>query len=182
MTTVSTSEQLGSTAEGPATVTSDERPVPVRTAQHHHQSGAWAIPPDTARDPAPRARYPRRLVLALLLAAGGFAGWIIALAVRLPSRYRADHWNVAWAGFDVMLLISLVATGWVFVRRSPLAATASVVTSALLVCDAWFDVTTATGTADTALSVACAVAFELPLAAALVWAARRQLRAHSWAP
>jgi hypothetical protein len=141
-------------------------------AESRNQVHGLAFRSDTAHAPASRARYPFPLVLALLLAAGGFVGWIIALAIRLPSRYRADHWNVAWVGFDVMLLISLIATAWVFTRRPHLVPTAFVVTAVLLVCDAWFDVTTASGTGDTVVSVVCAAAFELPLAGALAWAAR----------
>jgi hypothetical protein len=160
----------------------DEQPAVLSTAQHRDQSGRGASPADTAPAPAPRARYPGRLILAVLLACGAFVGWIIALAVLLPSRYHADHWNVAWAGFDVMLLVSLITTGWAFVRRPHLAATAFVVTAVLLVCDAWFDVTTASGTLDTAVSVACALTVELPLAAALAWVARRRLRARRPTP
>jgi hypothetical protein len=136
----------------------------------------------TAVAPASLAHHPRRLVLAFLLAGGGFVGWIVVLAIRLPARYRADHWNVAWAGFDVMLLISLVASAWVLARRPHLVPTGFIVTAVLLVCDAWFDVTTASGTADTAVSLVCAAAVELPLAGVLAWVACRRLRANPSAP
>jgi hypothetical protein len=136
----------------------------------------------TATEPASLAHRPRQLVLACLLAGGGFVGWIIVLAIRLPARYRADHWNVAWAGFDVMLLISLVTSAWVLARLPRVVPTAFIVTAVLLACDAWFDVTTASGTADTAVSLVCAGAVELPLAGTLVWVARRRIRADLPAP
>ncbi len=123
-----------------------------------------------------RTRRPGRLVLPLVIAAAGFVGWIIALAVRLPDRYVAGHWNVAWVGFDVILLVSLVSTAWVFARREYLVPTAALVTAVLLLCDAWFDVTTASGLTDTTVSLVSAALVELPIAAVLVWAARRQLR------
>ena len=37
--------------------------------------------------------------------------------------------------------------------------------SALLICDAWFDITTSSGTADVSVAVASAMLLELPLAA-----------------
>jgi hypothetical protein len=125
--------------------------------------------------PASRVWYRSRPVVALLLASGGLVGWIIALAARLPARYVVGHWDLAWVGFDTMLLISLVAAAWLFARRSYLAPTAFLITAAQLVCDAWFDVTMASP-ADTVLSVVSAVAIELPLAAVMAWVGGRQLR------
>jgi hypothetical protein len=161
-----------------------ERPVPrwratrsVITAELHSQADAAPAPAQ-----ASQARFPPRLVLALLLAGGGFVGWIIVLAIRLPAQYRADHWNVAWVGFDVMLLVSLVVSAWALARRPHLAPTAFAVTAVLLACDAWFDVTTASGTGDTAVSMVSAASIELPLAGAMAWAACRRLRTNSSAP
>jgi hypothetical protein len=123
-----------------------------------------------------RSRYPGRLVLPLVIGAAGLLGWIVTLAVRLPERYVAGHWNVAWVGFDVILLASLVATAWAAARRPHLAPAAALVTAVLLLCDAWFDVTTASGSVDVAVSVASALTVELPAAGILLWAARRQQR------
>ncbi len=100
-----------------------------------------------------------------------FLGWIAVLALTLPTRYLANHWNVAWVGFDVMLLTSLLATGWAMARRRPWAGTALMVSAAMLVCDAWFDVTTASGAATTLLSIGLAAGVELPAGAGLAWAA-----------
>jgi hypothetical protein len=123
-----------------------------------------------------RVRYPGRLLALVLLAGTGLVAWIVLLAVRLPARYVTDHWDVTWVGFDLILLASLTATAWVVVRRPHLTPTAYLVSAVLLVCDAWFDVTTASRPVDTVVSVVLAVAVELPVAGALVWAARRQLR------
>jgi hypothetical protein len=114
------------------------------------------------------------VVRSLAVGATGLVGWIVALAVRLPTRYVAGHWNVAWVGFDVILLASVIATAWAAARRPHLAPTAALVTAVLLVCDAWFDITTASGVADTTLSLLCAVV-ELPVAVALFRVAHRGL-------
>jgi len=114
------------------------------------------------------------LVRSLAVGATGLVGWIVALAVRLPTRYVAGHWNIAWVGFDVILPASVIVTAWAAARRPHLAPNAALVTAVLLVCDAWFDITTASGVADTALSLLCA-AVELPVAVALFWVAHRGL-------
>jgi hypothetical protein len=111
------------------------------------------------------------VVTASLTAAVAFLGWIAVLALTLPTRYLANHWNVAWVGFDVMLLISLLATAWAVATRRPWAGTALAVNAAMLTCDAWFDVTTASGATTTLVSVGLAVCVELPAAAGLAWTA-----------
>ena len=129
--------------------------------------------PSTGRTRAGGERWRRALlVVASLGAAVAFLAWIAVLAVTLPTRYLASHWNVAWVGFDVMLLISLLAAGWAVVRRRPWVGTALMVSAVMMVCDAWFDVTTASGLTATLVSIAFAVGLELPAAAGLAWTAR----------
>ena len=36
--------------------------------------------------------------------------WIVYLAFTLPQNYVAQHWRVAWVGFDVLLLTFMIAT------------------------------------------------------------------------
>lgn len=98
--------------------------------------------------------------------------WIVFLAVRLPHHYVAAHWALTWVGFDLALLVGLAATAWAAWRRRQLLVATAVVTATLLCCDAWFDVTTATGTG-TVVSVGSAVLVELPLAVLLFRVARR---------
>jgi hypothetical protein len=93
--------------------------------------------------------------------------WIVNLAITLPRSYVAQNWDTTWVGFDVLLLLLLLATavlGWL--RRQLLVVTAFA-TGLLLVCDAWFDVMTAQDR-DLSLSVATALAVELPLAVLLI--------------
>ncbi len=130
-----------------------------------------------------RRRYPhwdgrelrrrRRFALELIgVCVVGLVPWTIYLALSLPDRYRAEHWNVAWAGFDVMLLLAMAATvvlGW---RRHPAVLVAVAASATMLVCDAWFDITLDAGTSEVWESVASAVFVELPLAAFFLHRAR----------
>jgi hypothetical protein len=128
--------------------------------------------------PARDRRWHRPLVVsATLTAVVAFVGWIAVLALTLPDRYEADNWNVAWAGFDLMLLISLLTAGWAVVRHRPWAGTALVVSAVILICDAWFDVTTAAGTTATLVSVGFAAGIELPAAAGTACS-----RPHTYSP
>jgi hypothetical protein len=94
------------------------------------------------------------------------------LFAALPGHYVANHWQLAWGGFDLGLGLALAATAVLVARRSPFAEVTATITGTLLCCDAWFDVLTARGLADTAQAVISAVLIELPLAALCFWMAR----------
>lgn len=94
--------------------------------------------------------------------------WIAYLAYSLPSRQVSADYDVAWAGFDVMLLAALAGTGYFALRRSRYLATAAAAAATLLVVDAWFDVMT-TLPGQRLEPVALAAGVELPLAAVCVW-------------
>ena len=68
--------------------------------------------------------------------------WIVYLAYSLPSRQVSADYDIAWAGFDVMLLVALASTGYFALRRSRYLATAATAATTLLIVDAWFDVMT----------------------------------------
>ena len=36
--------------------------------------------------------------------------WIVYLGFALPQNYVAQHWRVAWVGFDLLLLTFMIAT------------------------------------------------------------------------
>jgi hypothetical protein len=125
-------------------------------------------------EPAVRVRplpVPRWVALSFGVMSVLLAPWAALTVWSLPNREVADHWAVAWGGFDVGLAAGLAATAVLLLRRSPYAGIAAAVTATLLVCDAWFDVTTAHGTMTTATAVAEAALVELPLAAACLWVA-----------
>ncbi|HEX8093578.1 hypothetical protein [Jatrophihabitans sp.] len=97
--------------------------------------------------------------------------WIVIAAVTLPSHQLSQNYDVAWAGYDVGLLIGLVWTAVSALRRSRRLTIAAAATGALLVADAWFDVLTSPGGWDLAEAVAMSVLAELPLATLCFWLA-----------
>lgn len=94
----------------------------------------------------------------------GLLPWALWLGLSLPTREVADHWDLAWAGFDVVLATMLLATALATVRRLPFRASLASATGALLVADAWFDVVTAATARERWFAVALAVVGEIPLA------------------
>jgi hypothetical protein len=103
----------------------------------------------------------------------GLAGWTIFLALTLPGVHAARHWDIAWVGFDAGLIVALGVTAWAAWFRRQVIVVAALVAATLLVCDAWFDVTTSWGSGDQALTLVTALLAELPLAGVLFWLARR---------
>ncbi len=95
--------------------------------------------------------------------------WTVYLAYSLPSRQVFSHYDVAWAGFDVILLAVLAGTAYFALRRSRYLATAAASAATLLVVDAWFDIMTSPPGSEFLQSVVLAVLVELPLAAVCVW-------------
>ena len=91
--------------------------------------------------------------------------WAALLILTLPRNYTANHWRVAWGGFDIGLGAALIATAVAVVRRSPYAEVAATVCGTLLVCDAWFDVMTSRTTGELVQAALEAALVELPLAA-----------------
>src|SRR5579862_7973501 len=124
----------------------------------HWGRGRWLVPPWMA---------PALVFCALVL-----IPWTALLFVTLPRHYVANHWQLAWGGFDIALGAALAATAVMVARRSPFAEVTATITGTLLCCDAWFDVLTSRGLSDIAQAVASAVFVELPLAALCFWMAR----------
>jgi hypothetical protein len=101
--------------------------------------------------------------------------WTLFYISRLPDHHTANHWNLAWAGFDALLCLSLGVTAWCALReRAPLIV-GLIASSTLLVCDAWFDVATSLGTDDQLVTLATAFGIELPLALYFAVLTRRVL-------
>jgi hypothetical protein len=117
--------------------------------------------------PAPPPQRRRRFLVMASLGSLVLVPWIAFLAATLPHRYEARHWTLAWVGFDVALLVGLAATAFMTWRGRPAVVFPALVTATLLVCDAWFDTTTAQRS-DVLVSSLSAVLLELPMAAVLV--------------
>lgn len=123
-----------------------------------------------------RIHVVRRIRLLTMLACiVTLVPWTIYLGFALPSQYEAHNWRVAWVGFDVILLTSMALTFWLAWRMRQLVILSSFTTGVLLVCDAWFDVTTAAPD-ERIWSIMSALLAELPLAFTLVYGALRLLR------
>jgi hypothetical protein len=120
-------------------------------------SGGWLVPPWIA---------PAFVLCVIVL-----VPWTGYLFGTLPPHYTANHWHIAWGGFDVGLAVALATTAALIMRRSPFAEVAATVTGTLLVCDAWFDVLTSRGTSAVVQSIIAAVFVELPIAALCFWIA-----------
>ncbi|HEY5360374.1 MAG TPA: hypothetical protein VIJ82_22255 [Streptosporangiaceae bacterium] len=102
--------------------------------------------------------------------------WIIFLGATLPAQAVAHEWRLAWVGLDVAEAAGLLVVTWAARRQREMLLPAAIVTSTLLVCDAWFDVIFSWGTSDWRWSVLSAAAVELPLAALLFTAALHMIR------
>jgi hypothetical protein len=131
---------------------------------------------ELVRDTEATRRRRRRIIDVLVIACLGLIPWIVLLGVTLPHRYVADHWAVAWVGYDVALLCALALTAWAAWRRRQIVIVASLVTGTMLVIDAWFDIVTDSTTRDLIISVVTAVLGELPLAALAFLGAFRLIR------
>ena len=118
----------------------------------------------------------RRFVVAMTAASALLIPWIVYLAISLPHKYLAGHWRTTWVGFDIALLGGLALTALLAWRRRQAVVIAAFVTATLLACDAWFDITTASGRTDTITSVASALILELPLSGLLFAVAYHLLR------
>ena len=95
--------------------------------------------------------------------------WTVYLAVELPERAVARHYDLAWTGFDVALVLLLGGTAWTAHHRSRYFALTATATATMLVVDAWFDVVTSAPVAEQAVAVVLAVLVELPLAVLCGW-------------
>ncbi|OAR25696.1 hypothetical protein A8W25_09075 [Streptomyces sp. ERV7] len=114
--------------------------------------------------PQIRIRRPR---LATLLTGAGIAlvPWMAVLAKTLPQTVEVSNWPLAWIGLDAGLAVGLAGTGVLLRRGDPRVSPVAAATGALLLMDAWFDVTTSAGP-ERVMAVALAVCAEVPLAVA----------------
>lgn len=88
--------------------------------------------------------------------------WTIGLGMSLPRTYVAANWRLLWTGFDVVLLVCLSVTAWGLWKQRQVVVPASIITSVLLLCDAWFDLFTANGHRQLIVSAATELFGELP--------------------
>lgn len=130
----------------------------------------------TARTSQPRSVGRREVeIIILVLSAVVLIPWIAYLAVTLPRVYVTHNWDQAWVGFDILLLLLIVATAVLGIFRRQMVMLTAFATGVLLICDAWFDWMTS-NRADVGWATVTALFFELPLAVLLIIEACRLLR------
>jgi len=103
--------------------------------------------------------------------------WILVLSTELPAAPPGGAWRLAWVGYDLALAVALAVTGALVWTRHRLALVALVVSTVLVVTDAWFDTCLSWGTAGQTAAIVSALLIELPAAAILGLAAARLQRA-----
>ena len=107
----------------------------------------------------------RRWAAVVLTVLGiGLLPWAFWLGHWLPSRKVAEHWDLAWVAFDLVLAVSLLGTALALVRQSDWLRSLAAATGALLLADAWFDVITASTSNERWFAIGLALGAELPLA------------------
>lgn len=125
---------------------------------------------------APQIRFRSTVRLSTVLTGAGLAllPWMAVLARTMPATVEVSHWAAAWIGLDALLALGLAGTGMLLRRGDPRVSPVAAATAALLLMDAWFDVTTSAGTSGQGMALVLALAAELPMAGlCAVVAARR---------
>lgn len=112
-----------------------------------------------------------------LLIAALLIPWDVFLALTLPRRSVAQHYDAAWVGFDIILILVMARIGWLVHRRNPHVVLTATAGATLLMVDAWFDVLTSTPGGALTQAVLEAVFLELPGAVLCTLLARRGMAA-----
>ena len=131
------------------------------------QAGRMSLQDVLSVDAATISRRRRRALVVTVLATVLLIPWTFYLAVRLPEVHLSRGWDVTWVGFDILLTVFLGLTAFFAWRQRFLLVVSASGAGALLIADAWFDVTTA-GRSDRQWSTLSALLVELPLAAFLL--------------
>ena len=106
----------------------------------------------------------RRAAVVAGLVAVGLLPWALFLKWHLPAHHVVSHWDTAWTGFDLALAIVLISLMLCLLRRSPWTQMVAAVAGTMLVCDAWFDLLTASPGIGFDEALVEALVAELPLA------------------
>ncbi|GAA2413874.1 hypothetical protein GCM10010191_24640 [Actinomadura vinacea] len=126
------------------------------------QRARRARPQRLARPGPRRARWTGR---GLIAGGAAMVPWTVAVASRLPSAKQVSNWSLAWTGLDAAIAAGLLGTGALLAQGDVRHRPAAAATAALLVMDAWFDMTTAAAGPERARALALAIGAELPMAA-----------------
>ena len=129
--------------------------------------------PSTCAGPAAPEQPPPAWVTPTFVALGvGLVPWTVVLALTLPAHHGTRRYDVAWTGFDAALAAALLSTAVGAAKRATWLQGSAAVAATLLVCDAWFDILSATSTGELFAASALAALVELPVAAACIFVSR----------
>jgi hypothetical protein len=126
--------------------------------------------PDIASDGARVRPVPRWVAPVFAVLGAATVPWTVYLGMSLPQQARTHNYRVSWVGFDILLVVVLLATAYFAWRGWRHVGVLAASTATLLVVDAWFDVTTSRH-ADLPSAILSAVLVELPLAVVCGWIA-----------
>jgi hypothetical protein len=150
-------------------------PYPRRDPPEQLPSGApvdaldAALHGDRHADRLPLPRWIGPLAIGTIV---GFLPWIVYLGLTLPEQVRAQHYDIAWLGFDCALWTILAVLAWATLRRHAATGPVAAVASMMLIIDAWFDIFTSSAShGEMALAITLALCGELPLAILCAWVA-----------
>lgn len=113
------------------------------------------------------SRRRRRALVITTFSALALIPWTLYLSFTLPEVHIVRGWDFSWIGFDIILTSFLAMTALLAWRRQFILVIAASGAAALLLADAWFDVTMS-GRHDRRLALLTAFVIELPLAAFLL--------------
>jgi hypothetical protein len=125
------------------------------------------------RPAAPSAKLLRRARLGATAVGGFLVPWSAVLAKTLPNTTQVRRWSTAWAGLDASEAVAALTTSALLARGDRRAAVPAAAFGALVLADAWFDVTTSAPGRESAIAIAEAAVVEVPLAAAAFWLAAK---------
>ena len=113
-----------------------------------------------------RLIHDHHAVVATLLVGAGLllVPWLFYISVTLPSSTRAHNWSVMWTGIDAAEAVGLTVTGLFMWRHSRYRGIPAAFTAAVLILDAWVDVTSSAAGHATEMAVVMALAVEIPVA------------------
>lgn len=89
--------------------------------------------------------------------------WTIYLSYRLPHHHLEPHYDDAWVGLDIGIMIALLLTGFFASIKSRWAIISAAVVGSFLLVDAWFDVVSSRPGRELNEAIILAVFVELPL-------------------
>jgi hypothetical protein len=101
--------------------------------------------------------------------------WVIFLAKDLPTHHVVTHYDAAWVGLDIAIMVTLLITGFLASRKSPFLVLSASTIGTLLIVDAWFDVVSARPGSEFFQAILLALCIELPLAIGSYYLAYRVL-------